>query len=179
MKQLTFVRHGETGSNAARVFNFKTEPLNETGKKQALRLAQKLSVESFDLILCSPLARTRSTLEPILEWSQVPVEYWNELVEFNFGNLEGEAYLEVENLFSGLARNLYRENTQDLKLRAEAFWNLISDRHEQNILIVSHGAIMCLLFAVYYKVAPENYENFRINDWEFMDNCDVKKLIIE
>ena len=71
---------------------------------------------------------------------------------------------------------LYEESLTDLQERAQQFWEQLKTRPEKNILIVSHGAIMCVLWAVHEGYGPERFEHYRFNVWKRMDNCDVKRL---
>ena len=55
------VRHGQTDSNLAKVFNTYIEDINENGIKQAEELRDKIKDIKFDIIYCSPLLRAVHT----------------------------------------------------------------------------------------------------------------------
>lgn len=173
------MRHGQTVSNNASCFNNKDESLNSKGRLQAQAAAKRLETENYDLIICSPLPRTRQTLASVLKDRVVKVEYWETLAEIDWGRLQGAPYLPHQEAFSGIDQGLYAESLEDLELRAISFWKALGGRSEERILIVSHGAIMCILFAVNEGLGTADFEHYRFNVWQVMGNCDVKNLVIE
>lgn len=66
MGKMYVVRHGETDFNVQGRYqgNLETQ-LNDVGKKQVGDLAKVLSKYNLDLIITSPLARTRETAQAI------------------------------------------------------------------------------------------------------------------
>ncbi|HEY6072266.1 MAG TPA: histidine phosphatase family protein, partial [Anaerolineales bacterium] len=62
------IRHGQTEWNRQERFRGHADiPLNETGKAQAQKLAQRLAPEKIDAVYSSPLQRTLQTAGPIAE----------------------------------------------------------------------------------------------------------------
>ena len=60
MTTILLARHGETDWNLERrVQGHSDRPLNESGRAQALALADRLSTESLDAVYSSDLARAR------------------------------------------------------------------------------------------------------------------------
>jgi broad specificity phosphatase PhoE len=55
------LRHGETASNAARIFQMPDAPLSERGIAQAERVAQRLAGCGIGLVLASDFARAEMT----------------------------------------------------------------------------------------------------------------------
>ena len=49
------VRHGQTDSNLAGVYNYLNEDINENGIEQAKNLSEKIKDLDYELIYCSPL----------------------------------------------------------------------------------------------------------------------------
>lgn len=66
------VRHGETDWNKEGKLQGHTDTeLNDTGRKQALILKDKLQNIHFDKVFVSPLKRTRQTAEIITKSPQI------------------------------------------------------------------------------------------------------------
>ncbi len=86
------VRHGETAGNATRVMQHPHTPLNETGLRQAVAVADRLHTLGFVRILSSDMARARMTAEAISLRSAMAVEESVLLHERNFGDLRGMSY---------------------------------------------------------------------------------------
>jgi broad specificity phosphatase PhoE len=96
-KQIYLVRHGETDWNVKGLCQGSRNdiPLNKTGKDQAIKTGKYLSEYrqrdgKFDLVLCSPLIRTRETCELIcakIGYDISKVKYMDELKENDKGTV--------------------------------------------------------------------------------------------
>ena len=88
--ELIFIRHGETDYNRQQRFQGQIDvPLNANGQAQATRLAQRLTFEVVDVLVCSDLLRTRQTAAPLgAAWGKAVVLDAG-LREQHFGVLEG------------------------------------------------------------------------------------------
>ncbi len=85
--RIFLVRHGETEWSAAGKHTSVTDlPLTENGRKQA-QIADKLSGEHFELVLCSPRLRARQTAE-IAGFGETALRC-DDLVEWDYGEYEG------------------------------------------------------------------------------------------
>ena len=84
------VRHGRTVSNASGLLLGRADPpLDELGEAQAAALAA--SIPGVDVVVCSPLARTRQTaaafgVEPVID---------ERLIELDYGEWDGRPLAEV------------------------------------------------------------------------------------
>ena len=88
-------RHGQTNWNLEKkVMGRCDEPLNDKGKSQALETKNKLLDVGIDLIICSPLLRTKQTAEIINGNRNIPVIYDDRIIERDFGEFEG---MQVDN----------------------------------------------------------------------------------
>ena len=90
--EYTFVRHGQTFWNKNGIMHGQFDiPLNYTGIKQAKELAIELKNEHYDLCLCSPLERAKSTaFRILLHHKNTKIFYDRRLMEINKGLLEGK-----------------------------------------------------------------------------------------
>ena len=65
------LRHGQTSWNVDRKIQGKQDTeLNEVGIKQAYEAKKKFNTLNIDLIMCSPLKRTKQTAQIINEWQE-------------------------------------------------------------------------------------------------------------
>ena len=58
-------RHGQTTTNALGYHQLDDDDLTELGIQQAKELRDKIKDKKFDIIICSPLTRTKHTAEII------------------------------------------------------------------------------------------------------------------
>jgi len=91
------LRHGQTPLSAERRFAGRGDiPLTETGRRQAAAAAARLAARGgIDVIVSSPLRRTRRTAEAVAEATGAPVIVDDDLVETDFGKWEGLSFAEA------------------------------------------------------------------------------------
>jgi probable phosphoglycerate mutase len=91
------LRHGQTPLSAERRFAGRGDiPLTETGRRQAAAAAARLAARGgIDVIVSSPLSRTRRTAEAVAEATGAPVIVDDDLVETDFGKWEGLSFAEA------------------------------------------------------------------------------------
>lgn len=63
--------------------------LNEKGLEQAIQTSKILAKEEIDLIICSPLKRTKQTADIININRNIPIIYDDSIIERDFGEFEG------------------------------------------------------------------------------------------
>lgn len=98
--RLFLVRHGETASNAARVYAGRSaEPLSERGRAQALEAGVRLSGEGIEALYASPVRRALETAELMASVLDVPVTVDDDLTEMALGLWEGLSEAEVAERF--------------------------------------------------------------------------------
>lgn len=147
MNKLYIVRHGETDWNVKKLLQGKTDiELNENGKHQAELLKDKININNIDVVICSPLIRTRQTAE-ILISNKLDIKYDKLIVERGFGNYEGKP-IEFELIGKQWDYKLNDkengiESIQDCLKRAQRFIDKLNKEYNnKNILIVSHGSFI-------------------------------------
>lgn len=189
--EYTFVRHGQTFWNKNGIMHGQFDiPLNYTGFKQAKKIATELKTEHYDLCLCSPLKRAKSTAFSILlHHKNTDISYDYRLMEINKGLLEGK-HLNSEKLLKSeddkFLRKFKIESKKQFFARVKEFINEIEKKHKnKKILIVAHsGTIKMLLFCfnypkvelhkAYYDLHIKNCKAYKPN----FNNSKVEKMKI-
>lgn len=91
-----FLRHGQTGRNAQRIFQGVDEPLSELGLRQAARAATLLAGEPIWTIVSSDAHRALTTAKTVAAALRlVPLER-EDLRERHFGNLIGTSSANID-----------------------------------------------------------------------------------
>jgi len=84
LKELYFVRHGQTEWNAIRRMQGQwNSDLNDLGREQADRNGKFLAGLDIEYLVASPLDRTRQTAEIINRHLQLDIEYDDRIMEWD------------------------------------------------------------------------------------------------
>jgi broad specificity phosphatase PhoE len=96
-RTLLIVRHGQTTWNTEHRLPglLPGVALNETGRKQAARLAEALSVMPISAIISSPLERARDTAAYLAQGRDIPVQIESDLVDTDVGPWAGRVISEL------------------------------------------------------------------------------------
>ncbi len=157
-KTIYFVRHGQSEDNAAPIFQSPNSPLNETGRKQTERIAQRVSKLCFDALIASPFQRAKQTAEVIARATGKIPEYSELFVEsVTPTDIHGKAYADgkANGLWREWKKSLYTpdlrvadgENFDDLLARADKALAFLQDRPEPSIVVVTHGYFLRTIVA--------------------------------
>lgn len=162
------LRHGQTDANSYGIVQGQLcdFPLNNEGVRQAELTAQALACVPLNHIYMSPAVRAKQTAQKIFE-RHVPLvlaEILPGLLEINFGILENKTFEKVGELHSDLIR-VYRENPSKCvfpegESMTQAFQRvkkavnhmLINNSNNENLLIVSHGDVLALIFVYLFDL---------------------------
>ena len=182
-----FVRHGQTYWNKNGIMHGQYDiPLNYTGVKQAKKISIELKNEHFDLCLCSPLKRAKSTAFAILlHHKNTQILYDDRLMELNKGLLEGE-HLNSEKMLKNEDQNLLKkfkiESKKEFFSRVKAFIDDVENTYKnKKILIVAHsGTIKMLFFSfnfpktelhkAYYDLHIKNCKAYKVDSIKLRSN---------
>lgn len=153
------IRHGLTDWNAAgRIQGQSDIPLNDEGRRQAVRLAERLKEDKgirWDFVITSGLKRAEETGEIIANRLGIPVyEPDSRIMERSFGQAEGLTALERESKWGKDwdLQELGQEKIEAIRQRALSFLSDLGERYgDQNVLVVSHGGLLAQLFAALYQ----------------------------
>ncbi len=167
------VRHGETAFNLGeeRIRGRIDVPLSELGIKHADEVGKALSTIPIEKIYFSRLSRAKDTAEAIKKYqnkANFDVEPY--LLDLSFGDWEGKEGSEV---FQGGLINQWRTNPNDVLIpNGETFYQVLDRLHrlflrlrkqeEKNVVLVTHGAVINLIFVYLTETHPSHYWNFYV-----------------
>jgi len=152
--QLYLVRHGETDWNAEGRFQGQlNSKLTETGMLQARERSAEMRAMNFAAKYCSTSDRTRQTIHGLLDGDVDSVQYQDELREIMLGPWQGklskEMALEDPEQYERYTKKPDQfelsgaETFQQLQKRGvSALQRIAADHQGQQVLVVSHGAII-------------------------------------
>lgn len=159
MKKVYFVRHGQSEGNSGLIWQSGSSPLSEKGKKQAEYISERVSKLPIDIVVSSTMKRAEETTKEILKKTDKEVMYSDLFVERRrpkemIGKLKKspESIKIEKETIKNFSIPGYRfsdeENFDDLKKRAQDILKYLSEREEENILVVTHGFILRIIMAV-------------------------------
>ena len=164
MSRLLLVRHGNTKGNSAERFWGQTDvELSAEGTWQAERLADRLAGEKINAIYASQLSRASATAEIIASHHQMEAVSCPELLEINFGKVEGLTFNEIGQRYPELVKAWPTrdpsfcfpegESITDLNRRVMRFLPRL-DKHapEDSVLVVAHSGVLRLLLCHLLKI---------------------------
>lgn len=172
-------RHGQTDWNTLRkVMGHCDIPLNEQGISQANTMKETLKNVNIDLIICSPLIRTKQTALILNEVLNIEIVYDDRIIERDFGEFEG---LETKDFdFWGYwdyyknSKYVTAENIQDFFNRIYAFLeDMEKNYHDKNILLVTHGGVSIPIACYFNKNIPEGP---LVEKGLVLGNCEIKSF---
>lgn len=179
--KLYVIRHGFTDCNKEHKYNCRyDEDINEIGIEQAKEASQKIKNLDIDLMICSPMKRTKHTME-IINVNKIPVVFDERLMERDGGKLtlttidinnpEDYYYTDYYNYYSeNLVEGL--ETLPELFTRVHSFLDEIKIKHQnKNILLVTHGAVAKAI-QFYFEKIPEDGMLLKVSR---SGNCEIKE----
>ena len=162
---ITVLRHGESVGNAESRWQGQADyPLTDTGRAQARALAERWKNEKvkFDLVISSPLVRTKETAEIIASALNVTIEFEPLWLERDNGDFSGLTAHEVRQNFTHSPFSTPYdpvggdgEGDWELFLRAGQALQSLLKREPARYLIVSHGGLLNQFMHAVIGVAPQ------------------------
>lgn len=174
--EILLTRHGQTDWNVEGKVQGRADiELNEKGLEQAIQTSKILAEEEIDLIICSPLKRTKQTADIINIDRNIPIIYDDSIIERDFGEFEGlnKKNFDFEGYWSYNQNNKYEraENIKDFFDRVYSFLDKIKKEYnDMKILIVAHGGIS-IPINCYFNGIPEDDKLLKL----VLGNCEVIK----
>ena len=183
--RLILIRHAETEANVAKqVWQGSSDtPLTMRGERQVAATAAHVATlhrrSAVDVFYGSPLPRARRTAEAISRVIGLPVQIDPALREFDLGDWEGRTFADLEeseNLSNRWEADPHfappgGESPFHFQRRAvTAFERLASVHPDQTVLVVTHGAVIRNLLAVWIGNGPGDWQRWQA------DNCSITML---
>lgn len=172
--KLYIVRHGQTDGNVYKIMDgIRDIDLNNNGIEQAKITKENLKDVNFDLVICSPLSRTKHTMEIITD-NKFPIIYDDRIKERDCGEFTGKG-------FDSLDRNLYwNYNDKTVYERAESinhlfnrvftFLDEIKEKYKnKTVLLVTHEGVTKAINC-YFNGIPKDGNLQTLG----LKNCEVK-----
>lgn len=169
------IRHGQTDWNKEKIMLSTTDiELNKVGIKQAEEATKIVDKLAYDLVISSPLLRTRETTEIINRNNLKPVFYDNRIVERNAGDLEKKSTNDIifKDYWNYYLNLEYKnaENIKDFFLRVYDFIDEIKIKYkDKNLLIVTHNGV-CRAIRTYFEGIVNKGNLKEIGQ----DNCEIR-----
>ncbi len=174
------IRHGQTNWNVEEIIQGKKDiELNEVGIRQAYEVKEKLNMLNIDLIMCSPLKRTKKTEEIINQDKNLNIIYKKELIERDLGDFEGkDCAIEEGDIYN------YYKNESKMKIEPvvdlcnrvnKLLTEIKSNYKNKTILLVTHSGTARAIEAYFYgidengELPPENLKNCEIREYELKE----------
>ena len=147
MTTILLVRHGETIDNARQIMQGQTQgELNEQGREQAQRVAERLAAEPIDAVVASDLHRAIQTAEIIAAPHNLVVRTTELLRERDWGSFTGRYIPDLR----GETWPDDIESEEALLQRALTFLKYITTTYpDKRVVAVGHGIINKAILAVY------------------------------
>ncbi len=166
MTTLYLVRHGETVDNKAQIMQGQTPgQLNDTGRRQACAVCDRMRLVPIDVFVASDLRRAVETCELIAAPHGLPVVTTPLLRERDWGGFTGKFIPDLKN--QPWPDDV--ESLEHMKKRAQAFIDWIRSNYAgQTVLAVGHGIINKAVQSVYFDKP--------MNEVAKMSNAEVRLL---
>ena len=173
--RLILVRHGETEWNRqGRIIGHTEIALNETGRKQAVLLAQALRNEKVSAIYASPLQRTRETATEISRVLGVAVTFDDALMEIAAGDIDGMTFEEVAERHKDFFQHWMKgdpllclpggESFTDLRNRTwPAVQRIVGTHGDVDVIVVSHTLAIMSIISSALGMDIANFRRIRLN----------------
>ncbi len=156
MTRLYLIRHGRSTWNAQRRWQGLSDPpLDDVGRDQARRLAERLRGNGHELVALytSPLQRAQETADIIGETLDLPVVSDDRLKERNIGVFTGLTIAQFEEQYPDVLRRMAEadenlmipgeEDAGQFRALVATFFDEIVTRHgEGPVGVVSHGGTL-------------------------------------
>lgn len=173
---LLLVRHAQTASNTkGRYMGWIDEDLSEKGVWQADQLSQRLSQWPISAIFSSPLNRALRTAEIVASPHDLTIQKLDGLGEIRIGAWEGKLAEEIAQKFPELWR-AWRTDPSDIQMpggeslvqvkerATSALETIMRDNQGQQVLAVTHDAIVRLLVAYCLQVSTSIYRRLEVTN---------------
>ena len=184
--KLILLRHGESENNIKNIKagQFDGYPLTQKGTKQVIDAVKILKKEEIDIMISSPILRTKQTADIVNNVLKIERIEDNRIKEYDFGSWNGhsnndqfckedELYKEYRKLTNDREKYNFKfggdgESRQDVEDRIRKFMEEVIEKYAgKNILIVGHGGINAMFHRVIKEVSIKDTYKYEF----FLDNA--------
>ena len=173
--RILLIRHGETEWNRIRRFQGQSDvPLNQTGKDQALALAQALKKEPIEVIYASPLVRAMETAQFIKSYHPTARLIEEEgFLEMDLGDFDGLAakdwvanypdYRKIWMESPSIVKMPGGESLKEVQDRAVESLNRVLKQHipETTLLICTHNFVICSILCHAMEISLDRFREIK------------------
>ncbi|MDP2892664.1 MAG: histidine phosphatase family protein [Bacillota bacterium] len=146
------LRHGQTQDNAeGRYASCSDTPLNELGRTQLRCVADWLRGIAFDRVYSSPSRRALESAQIVIPGAEPCTD--DRLAERRYGIFEGLTYEQIKKQYAealaGWENNWMHyevpqgESYMTFYMRVAAFWEDLLRLDTENVLLSTHGGVIC------------------------------------
>ena len=177
--ELYVVRHGQTIVNVMKRVNAHNNiGINRNGRKQAHKAAEELKNVNIDLVVCSPLKRTRQTCE-IVNKAKVSIIFDERLIERDAGFMQFKKDTIIEpNIWYDITKSKVYKNSEGFGSIVKRAQNLIQELNKKyptsKIMLVTHGDVCKAIYA--YLTGTLDSE--KISQYKH-ENCEIKRYRVK
>lgn len=181
-KTIVLVRHGTTANNEQGIWQGRGDfTLNDTGRKEALLLAERLKNDAFDMVFHSPMKRAIETAEIINQKHNAPFKTVPGFIEIDLGEFDGKRHEDIIGKYPEIYQNWVQdidipipggESFLDIYKRVKQGVEEIMASTYRNILVVAHAMVNRAILGQIMKMDPIPARKFR------MDNCGLSRFIV-
>ncbi len=168
---LYLLRHGPTAAPAASLVGSSDPPLSGRGLERLTGLADRL--ENMDQCWCSPMLRTRQTLDRVRQAGSVlPAPCFDErLREIDFGRWEGRSFIEIAAADPALVKAWQEyedfcfpqgETVSAFVSRVGEMLDLFSGSGAERIFVVTHGGVIRTMICLALGLPVRSYLLFDV-----------------
>lgn len=159
MKEIFFVRHGESNSNKSGISLGEASILTERGEEEARIVSERIARLNVEALISSTYPRAIATAAPTAEALGLEIEQSPLFIEWrrpshHIGRNRGDADIRVEldQLFAGFGmegQSLSDEETfAEMRDRALAALAFLQEHEAQRIAVVTHGIFLRMILGV-------------------------------
>jgi broad specificity phosphatase PhoE len=171
---ILLARHGETDDNREpiRVQGFSDTPLNDTGRRQAAELAERVAGDGIASLWSSDLSRARETAEIVSARIGLPVSLDARLREANRGRWEGGRFVDIAQdepeLYAAWLRagESFRfpggESLRDQQDRVRAALDDVERAGQLPALVVCHGGSIRVMLCLHDPRGLDAFHDFTV-----------------
>jgi 2,3-bisphosphoglycerate-dependent phosphoglycerate mutase len=162
--EILLIRHGESEADILKVHEGRADfPLTETGRKQVNLMAERVKNEFLpEIVWASTLQRAKETASILSEKVGCPIQFKEELMEFNNGIQAGLTFEEAKKYPNPkYLHDRFEEGEShiEFRMRIESiFSKILSSSLHNRIAIVAHGGVInCLLSSFFHMPVTKDF----------------------